>query len=65
MTVVRVLIGLINAILRAASSSFLVLGTMLLTAVALVALAGFVGVGLTGAVSLRLSRRRTDKRDLL
>lgn len=40
LTVIKIIFGLITAILRAASSSFLLLASMLLTAVAVVALVG-------------------------
>ena len=58
MTIIKVLFGLITAILRAATSSLLMLVSTLITTLAVLALVGFLGLSLTGVVSLRLSRRR-------
>ncbi len=61
MTVIKILFGLITAILRAATSSILMLVSTLITSVAVLALVGFAAFSLTGVVSLRLSRRRSNK----
>ncbi len=58
MTLIRILAALINAVLRAATSSLLLLISTLVTSLAVLALVGFLAFGLTGAISLRLSRRR-------
>ena len=58
MTLIRILFGVINAVLRAATSSFLLLISMMVAAVGVLALVGFLGVGLTGFVGVRLARRR-------
>ncbi len=63
LTVIKIIFGLITAILRAASSSFLLLASMLLTAVAVVALVGFLGFGITGVSCLRLFRRQPSNPD--
>jgi hypothetical protein len=63
MTVLKILVGLINAILRAATSSFLVLISTLITSVAVLALAGFAAFSLTGVVTVHLSRRRAARRN--
>ncbi len=61
MTIIKILFGLITAILRAATSSILLLVSTLITSVAVLALVGFAAFSLTGVVSLRLSRRRANK----
>ena len=61
MTIIKIIFGLITAILRAASSSFLLLATMLLGAVGILALVGFLGFGVTGVAGLRLFRRHPPK----
>lgn len=62
LTILRILLGVIQAVLHSAASAFLLLMSMLVTAAGVLALAGFLGVGLTGVISLRLSRRRAGKR---
>lgn len=62
MTIIKILFGIITAILRAATSSLVLLVSTLVTALAVLALVGFLAFGLTGVVGLRLSRRRADKR---
>ena len=62
LTILRILFGVIQAVLHSATSAFLLLMSMLLSAVGVLVLVGFLGVGLTGMVSLRLSRRRSGKR---
>jgi hypothetical protein len=62
MTLIRILLGLFTAILKAFTSSFLLLLSTLGTALAVILLVGFVAISLTGVVSLRLSRRRAARR---
>ena len=62
MTIIKIIFGLINAILRAATSSLLILVSTLVTAIAALALVGFLALSLTGVVSLRLSRRRKTQK---
>lgn len=63
MTIIKIIFALINAILRAATSSFLLLVSTLISAIAVLTLVGFLAFGLSGVVGLRLSRRRTARRD--
>ena len=62
LTILRILFGVIQAVLHSAASAFLLLMSMLLTAAGALVLLGFVGIGLGGVISLRLSRRRAGKR---
>jgi len=61
LTVIKIIFGLITAILRAASSSILLLATMLLGAIAILAVVGFLGFGVTGVSCLRFFRRHPPK----
>lgn len=61
-TLIRILFGVINAVLRSATSSLLLLVSMLFSAIGVLVLVGFVGVGLTGIFGLRLSRRRNSQK---
>ena len=61
-TIIRALLGIFTAVLRSVTSSLLLLISTIITSIAVVALVGFVAVSLTGAVSLRLSRRRQPPR---
>ena len=62
MVILRTLFGVIQAVLHSAASAFLLLMTMLLTAAGVLALVGALGAGVTGAVGLKLSRRRDKNR---
>ena len=61
MTVIKIIFGLITAILRAASTSFLLLAAMLFGALGILALVGFLGFGVTGVSCLRFFRRDSPK----
>ena len=61
LTILRILFGVIQAVLHSAASAFLLLMSMLLSAVGVLIVVGVVAVSLTGVVSLRLSRRRAGK----
>jgi hypothetical protein len=58
---VRIILGVINAVLRSATSAFGLLISMALTALLVMALLGFAAFGLSGLVGLRLSRRRSNR----
>jgi hypothetical protein len=60
--IIRVLFGVILAILRTAVSSFMLFSTVLLSSAVALAVVALVAVSLTGVVTLRLSRRRAAKR---
>ncbi len=62
MVILRTLFGVIQAVFHSAASAFLLLMSMLLTAAGVLALVGVLGAGVTGAVSLKLSRRRGKHR---
>ena len=62
LTILRILLGVIQAVLHSAASAFLLLMSMLATAAGVLILVGFLGAGVTGFISLRLSRRRASKR---
>jgi len=61
LTVIKIIFGLITAILRAASTSFLLLAAMLLGALGILTLVGFLGFGVTGVSCLRFFRRHPPK----
>ncbi len=61
LVLVHIIIGVINAVLRSATSAFLLLISMGLSALLVIALVGFAAFGLSGFVGLRLSRRRTNR----
>ena len=63
MTVLRALLGAFDTFLRSATSTLLVLLSVVLTAVAVLAVVGFFGVSLTGIVGLRLRRRVNGRRE--
>lgn len=63
MTVIRALLDAFDTFLHSATSTLLVLLSVVLTAVAVLAVVGFFGVSLTGIVSLRLRRRANLHRD--
>lgn len=58
LTLIRALFGVIIAILRSCVSAFLVFGVAVLSSAAALAVVAVVAVSLTGAVSLRIARRR-------
>jgi hypothetical protein len=62
LSIIQALFSFIIAILRTAVSSLLLFGSVLLSSVAALALVALIAVGLTGVVTLRLSRRRAAKR---
>jgi hypothetical protein len=61
LVLVHIILGVINAVLRSVTSAFLLLISMGATAVLVIALVGLLAFGLTGFVSLYLSRRRTGR----
>ena len=63
MSIIRALFDVFSAVLRSVGSSILLLTASGITALAVIALVGFLGFGLSGIVGLRISRRRSDKRD--
>ena len=63
MTVLRALLGAFDTFLHSATSTLLVLLSVVLTSVVVLAVVGFFGVSLTGLVSLRLRRRANGRRE--
>ena len=61
MTIIKALIDVFTAVLRSATTTFLLIASVGLTALVVLAAVGFFGAGLTGYLGLRLSRRRSDR----
>jgi hypothetical protein len=61
MVIVRILIGVIHAILRSVSSALLVLFSTLATTLIVLLVVAFLGLSLTGVVTLRLRRRNRPR----
>ena len=63
LVIIRALISVFSAVLRSAASTFLLIASMMVTAIVVLALLGVFGVGLTGFVGRVLSRRRSQPHD--